>query len=449
MGLGLHGGGAGTARFFAKAGARVVITDLKTKRGLALSLAELRKFKKIIYHLGGHRASDFKKAGLVIKNPGVPENSKFVKIAERAGVSVLSDVEIFFNLCPAKIIGVTGTKGKSTAAWLIGRFLKAAGRRVLVGGNIRKSVLDLVGAAKKSDWVILELSSFQLDSLARSRLSPEIAVITNVFSDHLNRYPSLRAYADSKTNIFKYQNSSDWLFFNAEDKLTKKLARKAPSKVLLFNVSKIIKPFIKFVSSALPGYQHPNIAAAIAVAKRIGVGDKAIGKTLRQFTGLKGRMEIVGKVRGIEFINDTTATNPQASREAVIFTKKRIGRGSLHVIAGGSDKNLPLASFVAALKKHAATLVLLPGKAAGKMKLKIGSRARNRPKVIEVKSMREAVRAAVHTAKKGDAVLLSPGAASFGLFQHEFDRGEKFVREMNMELHRTKLRGISISPSPF
>src|SRR3989338_1253439 len=154
MGLGLSGGGAGAARFFAKAGARVVVTDLKTKRELTPSLAELKKFKKINYHLGGHRVSDFKNADFVIKNPGVPESSKFVKIAERAGVPALSDVEIFFKLCPAKIIGVTGTKGKSTAATLLYKLLKADPHkirvaeqrvtRVWLAGNIRKSVLDIL-----------------------------------------------------------------------------------------------------------------------------------------------------------------------------------------------------------------------------------------------------------------------------------------------------------------
>ncbi|MBI2054551.1 MAG: UDP-N-acetylmuramoyl-L-alanine--D-glutamate ligase [Candidatus Sungbacteria bacterium] len=428
MGLGLHGGGAGAARFFTKARAKVTVTDLKTKKELAPSLAELKKLKKITYHLGGHRASDFKNADFVIKNPGVPESSNFVTIAECAGVPVLSDVEIFFKLCPAKIIGVTGTKGKSTAAWLISQFLKSAGKRVIVGGNIRKSVLDLVDAAKKSDWVVLELSSFQLDSLAKSRLSPEVALITNIFPDHLNRYPNFRAYADSKTNIFKHQKKNDWLFFSADDKLTSRLAKKAPSKVLPFAASKTIGPFIKFIANSLPDYQRSNIAAAIAVAKHIGVGDRVIKKTLRQFTGLKGRMEVVGKVRGIEFINDTTATNPEAAEKAVVFTKKQIGRGSLHIIAGGSDKSLPLAGFVAALKKHAATVIFLPGGSTEKMKAGLGKS--DRPKIVEVKTMRQAVRSAFTAAKKGDAVLLSPGAASFGLFKHEFDRGEKFVQEV-------------------
>src|SRR3989344_7855397 len=210
MGLGLHGGGAGAAAFFARAGARVTVTDLKSRRELLPSVRELAQFRGITYHLGEHRPEDFRDTDYVVKNPGVRDDSRFLKIARTAGAAVLSDTEVFFRACPAPIIGITGTKGKSTTTWLIGAFLKGGEKiksikkikkRIWVGGNIRTSMLEFLPRVRREDTVVLELSSFQLDALHSSRMSPRgrasgfsprIAVITNIFPDHLNRYPSTR-----------------------------------------------------------------------------------------------------------------------------------------------------------------------------------------------------------------------------------------------------------------
>ncbi len=463
MGLGLHGGGVGTAAFFAKLGSRVVVTDLKSSRELAPSIAALKPFRNISYHLGRHRTRDFKTADYVIQGPGVPDNSRFLKIAKKAGVTILSDVEIFFLVCPAPIIGITGTKGKSTTASLlcellgarIGRRSRTApwvrpsrikrGSRVWLGGNIRRSVLEFLPRVKRGDLVVLELSSFQLDSLKRQRRSPHIALITNIFPDHLNRYSSMQSYTASKANIFKFQKNGDVLFINARDALLNRLARGAPSWVIRFDPVGIMRRFSKALSYQPPPYQLPSFAAAIAVARHLGVGERAIRHVLSHFRGLPGRMELIRNVNGVEFINDTTATNPTAAREAIAATKRRIDTHVLHVIAGGDDKGLPVTDFVRALRRHAATIIFLPGGASRRMKSEIRNqkspglaRARPRagetnpksqiPKTLDAKTMREAVRAAFRDAKRGDVVLLSPGAASFGLFQHEFDRGEQFIR---------------------
>lgn len=462
VGLGLHGGGVGAAAFFARLGSRVTVTDLKTSE-LAPSIAKLRRFKNITYRLGGHRPADFRTADYVIKGPGVPKNSKFLKIARRAGVPVLSDVEIFFLVCPAPIIGITGTKGKSTAASLlfellgtrISRGSRAApwvrpsrirrGSRAWLGGNIRNSVLEFLPRVRKNDWVVLELSSFQLDSLKNSRRSPHIALITNIFPDHLNRYPSMAAYVTSKANIFRYQKRGDYLFINANDRLLRRTAASAPGRVVRFDPGRTVRPFAKLIR-ALPTYHIPNISGAIAVAKHLGVGERVIRKVLTAFRGLPGRMEFVRRVRGVEFINDTTATNPTAAEQAVVATKKRIGKhGGLHVIAGGYDKGLPVEEFVNALAGHTASVIFLPGTATKKMEARIMNHESWKPNVHHASLMTEAVRIAYAQAKRGDAVLLSPGAASFGLFRHEFDRGDQFVRAVrNLEtfpqIHAAVLR---------
>ncbi|MBI4132596.1 MAG: UDP-N-acetylmuramoyl-L-alanine--D-glutamate ligase [Candidatus Sungbacteria bacterium] len=439
MGLGLHGGGGGAAEFFAKLGSRVTVTDLKSRRELAPSLARIKRWKNIAYHLGSHRAKDFQTHDYVIKNPGVPDNSRFLKVAKRARVPVLSDVEIFFLASPAPIIGITGTKGKSTATWLLGEFLKhGLRRRIWVGGNIRCSALEFLPRVQKGDWVVLELSSFQLDSLKSSRRSPQIAVITNIFPDHFNRYPSMRSYIASKAGIFKYQRPTDSLFISSRDKLLNRLSQHARSRVVRFDPQKTTKPFLKSLSAVIPPYHVPNIAAAIAVARHVGVGESAIRKVLSRFRGIPGRMELVRNVRGIEFINDTTATNPTAAEEAVKAVKRRIGTHGLFVIAGGYDKGLPVRDFARALRRHTATIVFLPGGASEKMKSQIPkSKFQTNlkfkiPKLFNAKSMPQAVRIAYREAKSGDVVLLSPGAASFGLFQHEFDRGDQFVRAVEL-----------------
>lgn len=445
MGLGLHGGGVGSAEFFSHLGSRVIVTDLKSKTDLAPSLAKLRRYKSITYHLGGHRARDFRAADYVIKGPGVPENSKFLKIARQAGVPILSDVEIFFLACSAPIIGITGTKGKSTTTWLLGQFLKEGlrkprrrasslrGRRIWVGGNIRKSVLEFLLRVKKKDLVVLELSSFQLDSLKHSRKSPHIALITNIFPDHLNRYSSMAAYAASKAGIFKFQKSGDYLFINARDAVLRRIIARARSRVIRLDPRKALSRYRKHIPAHIPDFHLPNIAAAVAVARHLGVGEVVIKKVLIGFRGMPDRMELVRKLDGVSFINDTTATNPEAARRAVVATKQRIGKHGLHVIAGGYDKGLPVGDFMSVLAKHAAAVIFLPGTATRKMKSEIRNpkfEINSKLKILktfDVKTILEAVRLAHRRAKSGDVVLLSPGAASFGLFKHEFDRGEQFV----------------------
>ena len=429
MGLGLHGGGVGSAAFFARLGSRVIMTDLKTKKELAPSIVQLRRWKNIQYHLGGHRPYDFRNTDYVIKGPGVPESSKYLKIAERAGVDTLSDVEIFFLICPAPIIGITGTKGKTTATRLLGNFLKQGlKKRIWVGGNIRKSMMELLPRVRKNDLVVLELSSFQLDSLKNQSVSPHIALVTNVFADHLNRYASMGAYAASKSNIFKNQKKEDYLFINGRDKFLRRMAKKSSSRLIHFDPKEIALRFKKSLSKEIPAYHMPSIAAAIVIAKHTGVGDRAIRTVLKNFRGVPNRMEIVRVMRGVTFINDTTATNPTAAEHAVISTKKRIGKSKLYVIAGGYDKKLAVDNFAKVICRNAASVVFLPGTATLKIKSRIQNLKCKILRVVDARSMTEAVRIACRNAGKGDVVLLSPGAASFGLFKHEFDRGEQFVK---------------------
>lgn len=435
MGLGISGGGVGAAKFFAKAGAKVLVTDLKTKSRLRDSLRCLKGLpacagRPVRYVLGRHRKEDFKNADLIIKNPGVPNESEFLALAKNSGVPIETDVGIFFELCPAPIIGVTGTKGKSTTAFLIYQILKTKYKNAVLGGNIGKSVLEVLPKIKKDSPVVLELSSFQLEALAEKKISPHVAVITNIFSDHLNRYSSFARYVKAKANIFRFQKPEDFLIIPEDNRLLEKLTKNARSKKIRF--SKIVAKSTPFLSLA---HNAANLAAAIEAAKLLGVSRKEILSLIPRLRLLPHRFEKVGEIKGVTYINDSGATNPGAGIEAIKAAKSFFGSSNLILIAGGEDKNLDYSAFAGEILRSADFLIFLPGSATEKMKVEFQKRlARTKnPKlkaVIDAPDMKKAVSQARRLAQKGDAVLLSPAAASFNLFQNEFDRGEKFIKAL-------------------
>lgn len=402
MGLGLNGGGVGVAKFFAMQGARVLVTDLKTREQLQKSVDELKDFK-IDFVLGGHREEDFTSADLIIKNPAVPNNSSFLKIAKEHNIPVKNDIEIFFDLCPAKIVGVTGTKGKSTTATLIYSFLKEKYPNVFLAGNIGITPLEIISKITKDGLVVLELSSFELEELKKS---PHVAVITNLFPDHLNRYKSFNDYVEAKKSIFKYQNKEDFLVLNSKNIETRKLAGEAVSQVLFFEDS--------------------NILAAAAVAEIFKIDKKSIDRILENFKGIPSRQEFIKERNGVKYFNDTTATNPGSCIYAIKTFKEKFPSSSLIFIVGGVDKEMDYGELAEEIKKNINKLILLPGSGTEKLKKNLGQFAYK-----EVSSMLEAVKEVLSLAKPGDIVVLSPAAASFNLFDNEFDRGRQFVDCVN------------------
>lgn len=424
MGLGLHGGGVGTIQFLAKHGASITVTDLRTRKILAPSLKKLKYLKNIKYILGEHRNSDIVNADLIVKNPGVKPNSPQIMLAKKHKIPVTTDLGIFFKSSPAMIIGVTGTRGKSTTSFLISEFLKKGTKKqVHLGGNIRKSVLEFLETIKKEDLVVLELSSFQLEYLAPEKISPHIAVFTNIQRDHLNWHKNMADYIRAKKNIFKFQTKKDFLIANPDDPKVKNLARSAKSKVIL---PRLDKKFKVIVDQKFGGHYESSVALAIATARQFNVSDKVIAKVLGNFRSLEGRGEEVAKINGIRFISDTTATIPDATIAAL--KRFRPLAKKLIVIAGGQDKNLEFGEMIKALKKYADHIIFLPGTATDRIRHKVT--ITDFPPIFDAKNMRDAVRRAWQIAKSGDVVLLSPGAASFGLFLNEFDRGAKFVKEI-------------------
>jgi len=419
MGLGLHGGGVGVAKFFCSQKADVLVTDLKTKKELKESINKLKGLP-IKYVLGKHRKEDFIKADLIIKNPDVPSDSLFLKIAKENNVPIETDISLFFDLSKAFIIGITGTKGKSTTATLIHQFLKSRYPNTVLAGNIGVSPLELLSKLKKDTKVILELSSFELEDLKKS---PQIAVFTNILKDHLNRYKSMADYIKAKKPIFEHQGKKDVLVLNYDDPIVREFS--AHSKTYFFSKEKIKKKYDVKTFKLYGEHNLSNISAAVLVAELLKVPKENIDRIVRSFKGVPFRQEFIKEIDSVKYINDTTATMPKAVIEALKATSIKFPGSSIILIAGGQDKGLDYKEMGREIKKKVSNLVLLPGTGSDKLKKELKG-----IKISPASSMKQAVKKASAFAKKGDIVLLSPGAASFNLFNNEFDRGEQFNKAL-------------------
>lgn len=430
FGLGSQGGGVGAAKFFIDQGAEVRVTDLKTKEELGESLNELKSYP-IQYTLGRHLETDFLRADLVIRNPDVLLNSSFLQFCFKKNIPVEMETSLFAKLCPAKIIGITGTRGKSTTTVLTAKILKEAGLTVFVGGNLPESnTLDLLNKANKDSLIVLELSSWQLQGFGWDKISPEIGVITNIYPDHLDRYVSMEEYLNDKSNIFKFQKKDGYLVANEENKITQKLAKEAKSKVKFFN-KRDLPSLISQSFPLLGDHNLENLAAAAAVAKILKIDDQIIQKAIRNFSGLPYRQETVRVFNGVTYINDSTSTTPIAGVVAI----KAFSDKPIILICGGNSKNLPLEEFIKEILFKVKKVVLLEGTLtdemeSGIMNYKLGVDGQQMI-IGRFNSLQKAVEAARKEAKTGEVILFSPGATSFTMFKNEFDRGEKFDHIVN------------------
>lgn len=445
FGLGLLGGGLGVVKFLAKYGARkIIITDIKTKKQLKKTVDKLKGLNNIELVLGYHRIEDFTKVDMVIKNPGISWNNKYIKQALNKKIPVEMDSSLFFKLCKNKIIGITGTKGKTTTSSMIFDILKYAKKKPVMVGVGQESVLDKLEILKKNSLVVFELSSWRLSALGRAKLSPSIAVFKNIFPDHLNYYRGMKDYFDDKKNIFKYQKPTDWLIVNGDDEKLKEMFSEVNSQIIEFSLREQrygrsvfcedgtiyindgidVKKLITTEDLNLYSEHNiTNILAAISVAFVCNIKLDEIKKAVTRINLIAHRMEFVGKINNIEYYNDSTATIPQAAIAAIeSFNKPVI------LIAGGSDKNLDFYELGKVISRKVKGVVFLKGEATEKLIKEIKKNIPKRGyKGFEVKdSMRKAVEEATRCADAGDIILLSPGAASFGVFANEFNRGDRF-----------------------
>ncbi|ABX06150.1 MAG TPA: UDP-N-acetylmuramoyl-L-alanine--D-glutamate ligase [Herpetosiphon sp.] len=413
MGLGVHGGGLGVTRFLLEQGAHVIVTDLRSAEILQPSLEALAGLP-VEFVLGEHRDQDFERVDMVIRNPGVPRESRYLQLARAAGVAIEMEMTLFFRLCPAPIIGITGTKGKTTTTTLTGAMLREVYPDTVVAGNLRVSALEQLPRITAKTPVVLELSSWQLEGLGEAGLSPEYACVTNLSPDHLDRYGSMADYGLAKQQIFLYQSPDDVVVLPKHDLIVNTWANDAPGRVIWFDGNE------GWPMGQLQGQHNAlNIAAAAALAQAYGVPDAAIRKAIEHFAGVEHRMELVREINGVRLINDTAATTPTAAAAALNSMTSPV-----ILIAGGADKKLAWTPLVEAIQQSAQLkrLIILDGTGSPALSAALGTEQER------YQSFEQAIRAAFAEAEAGDTVLLSPGAASFGMFRNEFHRGEEFRR---------------------
>lgn len=441
MGLGLQGGGRGDAEFFAKNGAKVLVTDLKDEKELESQITRLKKIKNIEFKLGRHDEDDFKKADLIVKNPTVPDDSKYLKIAKAAHIPIQTDLDIFLDLYDlSKIIGITGTKGKTTLTNLIYKMVESSFPEALKQGDVEESPLAILDKAKAFVPIVAEMSNLRLKGVAKS---PHIAVMTNIFKDHLDKHVSMQDYISTKKNIYRHQNKNDFIVLNKDDSVLSRFADEAKSKVYFFSIEEKLNEgayldddsmiismrgekckICKTSDLKIKGKHNIANALAASLATRLfGVDVQNIKKTLLEFSGVASRLELVRITNGVSYYNDTTATIPEATIVAInSFEEPKI------LIAGGSEKNLDFENLAKEIVGKVRKLILLKDKASIRIESEVKKIKKDFP-IVYKSDMHGAVMEASKFAKTGDIVLMSPAAASFGLFKNEFDRGKQFIKE--------------------
>ncbi|MCD6500713.1 UDP-N-acetylmuramoyl-L-alanine--D-glutamate ligase [bacterium] len=387
----------------------------------------LRFDKKTKLYFGKDYLNSLKNYNLIIKTPGIP--LKIIKPFLKKGTKITSQTEIFFDNCPGKIVGVTGTKGKGTTASLIYKILKKGGLKVHLVGNIGKPVFQSLLRAKKNDIFVYELSSHQLQNLKKS---PQIAVFLNLWPAHLDYYKNFQNYKKAKENITLHQRKNDFFIYNSEQKELREVAEKTNAKKIPIKPTnyefKRIRNEIKKIP-LIGKFNLFNTITAIKVGKLFNIPKTKIKEALKEFKPLPHRLEYVGKYRGIEFYNDSLATVPQATIAALEALRNKVKT----LILGGSDKGGIDFSLLAKriLKSNVKTLIFLSpgtGKKIWQEILNLKKNSKNLPKSFFVRSMKEAIKTAYENTEKGSACLLSPAAPSFNLFKNYRQRGNLFKR---------------------
>jgi len=439
MGLGRFGGGVDAVRFAAGAGARVVVTDKATREQLRDSIGQVSDLAGIEFHLGRHDAEDFATADMVVANPAVPPNNEFLQIARRNGRTVTSQVGLFFQSCPAPIIGITGANGKSTTTTLTAHLLdkarpqasQSAYERVWLSGNIGdRPLLTILDQITPRDLVVLEISSFQVEQLMEVQKAPKVSLLTNLTPNHLDRYGTFEAYCAAKEGLFKAQAldpaNPAISIFNAEDEVARtwfhKYQGQRGRRCLQFCADDVSAELRAVY--ALPGRANlSNLAAAMAIAQCFGATDRSIRDCLGQFKALPHRLELVGDRNGVRWYNDSKATTPEGTMVALAaFECPKV------LIAGGYDKHTPFDELGGKVVSSAKAVVLI-GQTARQIDSAIKAASEN-GREIEVQfadSLAEAVGIANRLAVPGDVVLLSPACASYDMFENYQQRGRLFA----------------------
>jgi len=382
------------------------------------------KLRKVKWHLGENYLKALKDYDVIIKSPGIPIHLPEIEGAFREG-KITSQTEIFFENYKGKIVGITGTKGKSTTASLIYKVLKEGGLKVRLAGNIGKPVLNYLISSREDEILVYELSSHQLYNL---KISPHIAVFLNIYPEHLDYYKDFNEYLMAKANITLWQKEDDFLVYNFKDKNVREIVEKSRAKKIpIKDYSNVLKSIGIKKIPFYGDFYGLNIACAIEVGKIFGVNRKKIKRAIERFKPLKHRLEYIGRFKGIKFFNDSLSTIPQTTIAAL----NSLGEKVQTLILGGYDRGLDFKELAREiLRRKIKHLILFP-ETGDRIWREILNQTKDDsilPKAILVQNMRDAVKTAFEITQKGKICLLSPASPSFGLFKDYKERGNLFKK---------------------
>ncbi|MEN8782636.1 MAG: UDP-N-acetylmuramoyl-L-alanine--D-glutamate ligase [Desulfobacterales bacterium] len=458
--VGLGATGVATARFLAKRGAVVTATDSTTEAGLRPEALALRE-KGVRLELGGNRPQSFETTDLVVISPGVPHDASPIDRTRELGIPVLGEVELAARFIKEPIVAITGTNGKTTTTTLVGEMLRRSGIDVFVGGNIGTPLISYVDSGQKAGAVVAEISSFQLDTIDQFR--PKVAVLLNIAEDHLDRYPDVDAYVRSKGRIFENQGSADFAVLNVADSRVAEMAKDIVCRKLFFYRAAAVTQQAgaegaaitdeaiffhtrllraeRYLGTAKTGdgaeaaipcsaiklfgrHNIENAAAAALAALAAGGRLSAVRDTLQQFGGLPHRLEFVAAIAGVRYYDDSKATNIDAVLRAI-----ECFSAPIVLLLGGRNKRGDFRLLKESLRRRVKQVVLF-GEAGDEIAAALDGAAT----ASRAGSMAEVVATAGRIASAGDVVLLSPGCASFDMYENYTRRGEDFRRNVeNLE----------------
>jgi UDP-N-acetylmuramoylalanine--D-glutamate ligase len=424
MGLGLLGRGLGDVRYLASCGAELTVTDLKSAEALSASIDALKEYSGITYVLGEHRLEDFRDKDFILKAAGVPFDSLYIEEARTAGIPIKMSASLFAELAGIPIIGITGTRGKSTTTYMLHSILEKAGKKVLLGGNVRGvSTLELLPQVTPEHVGLFELDSWQLQGFAEAGISPNLSIFTTFFPDHLNYYHNdLDAYLHDKAAIFVNQKPEDTLILGSQCAgiIQEKYAAFIPSKYIVIGESELPAD----LKLSIPGeHNRYDAALAFAAANILGIPQEDSILALETFEGVEGRLQLVRTVDGVGYYNDSNSTTPEAGTVALEALGQN-HKGRIVLIMGGADKNLVMDSFIALIPEFTKRVVLLAGTGTDRIRELV-------PEAEVYNNLAMAVEDARAHVEPGDVIVLSPSFASFGMFMNEYDRGDQFTAMVN------------------
>jgi UDP-N-acetylmuramoylalanine--D-glutamate ligase len=441
--VGLGKSGLSAAMFLRAQGARVTVSDARSAMALAKEIPALLE-AGIMVESGGHGLLTFRRQDLIVVSPGVPMDTPEVKQVVAFGLPVIGELELASRYLKGQVVAITGSNGKTTTTTLVGKIFRDSGLPTQVGGNIGLPVIDLVAQSTADTVNVLEVSSFQLETV--EAFHPWIAVILNITPDHLDRHGSFEKYVAAKERIFERQGAKDALVLNGDDRVVQMSAARAKSEVFWFSGTKAVRrgAFVRdgvivwvekeggVTEPVMPVSEVPlkgahnieNVLAAVCVARLEKVSAESIRASVVSFTAVEHRLELVRKLNGVEFYNDSKATNVDATMKAVASFPKGI-----HLVLGGKDKDSDYSLMAPLLKKRVKAVYTI-GSAAEKIERQLHGVV----KMVAAETMQVAVAEAAKAAIAGDVVLLSPACSSFDQFENYEHRGRVFrqlVNELN------------------